>query len=115
MSQKGFNIPSSNFTDVQSWSRTVVDSIISLRNGKTTNTDLVTLGANTTSTTVSLPPGRLGSDSFIGWDPQTSSGAAALHSGTFRVKTRDVENKQIILKHPSTADTDKILRYLIQG
>lgn len=115
MSQKGFNIPTTNFTDVQSWAKTVVDSLIDLRNGKTTNTGDLTLVANTASTVVSLPPGRLGTDSYIGLQPKTSNAAQEYGSGNIFESSRDVENRTFTLSHTSNGQTDRIFKYIIVG
>ena len=112
---KGFNIPATTFTDVQAWGKNVVDSLINIRNGKLTIADTLTLAASTLSSTFTLASGRLGNDSVILFEPLTDNAAAALYSGSMRVKTKNVTSRTITIKHPSNANTDKSFRYIIIG
>jgi hypothetical protein len=72
----------------------------SLQNGKTNNTGSFELGTSTVSTTVTLSPEKIGTDTLVMFTPLSANAAGAL-SGMF-VSSRDVENSTFTVTHASS-------------
>lgn len=81
--------------------------------GKTNNTDDLTLSTGSTTTTVTLAQGRLGVDTVILFMPTTANAAAA--SSAMYVSSRNVENGTFTVTHASSLQTDRAFRYVLIG
>jgi hypothetical protein len=73
----------------------------------------LTLTANVASTV--LTDSRLGTNSFIAFDPVTANAAAELAAGTMYVPTANRRDGNFTVTHANNAQTDRIFRYLIIG
>lgn len=99
------------------WCRRLALVVNRTLQGKTNNTDTVTLTANAASTVVSLAVGRLGNETVILFDPVTANAATDLYGGGMYVTTanRDVLNNRFTVTHPNNANVDKTFRYTLIG
>jgi alpha-glucuronidase len=95
------------------WLRRTSKVVNALLQGKTNNVGTVTLNANSTTTTVTLSEGRLGSDTYVGLTPTTSSAKTAMADGY--MITKDVAAQTFTITHNNTADTDKIFTFVLIG
>jgi hypothetical protein len=86
--------------------RRIVNRILS---GKTNSFGLVTLAANTTTTTLSDP--RIGTNSVICLQAKTSNAAAAIASTYFS----DPGAESVVINHANNAQTDRTFSYTIVG
>jgi hypothetical protein len=83
--------------------------------GKTNNTDSVTLTANSATTLVTLAEGRLGQDTVILFMPTTAHAATEFGAGTFYVSSRDVAFRTFTITHVNNAQNDRTFKYALIG
>ena len=88
--------------------RLIAEVLNRVLDGATNAVGSVTLDANTTTTTLSDL--RIGPSSTVHLTPETVN--AASESGTIFVVPGD---KQAVITHTNTADTDKTFRYSVHG
>lgn len=113
MSYEG--VQTTYYGDVREWIRRAATVINQALLGKINTVFTATLTQSSTTTTVTVPPGILTNDSFIGFMPTTANAATAYSSGGFYVSDIDAENSQFTITHPSTADADKTFTYVVLG
>jgi hypothetical protein len=99
--------------DPIAWLRRTKDVVNGLMQGKSNNVGTVTLTANTTTTTVTLAAGRLGTDTHISFTATTASAKTTDAAGISYSK--DVPNNQFTITHDNTADVDKTFSYALIG
>ena len=100
-------------TNLHPWALDVTNAVNGQLNGKTNNTGTFTLAANTVSSTVVLAVGRMGEETAILFTPTTASAATEFGAGSIFVSTQDVAGAKFVLTHASTADADKIFKYVL--
>jgi hypothetical protein len=83
--------------------------------GKTNNTDSVTLTANSATTTVTLAAGRLGAETVILFMPTTANAATEFGAGTMYVSSLNVANNQFVITHVNNAQNNRSFRYVLIG
>lgn len=108
-------VPPWSANNIADWARAVTVTTNGNLNGKTNNTGYCTLGASTVSTTVVLAEGRLGNDTVLLFQPTTASAATEAGAGSMFVSTHDVAGAKFVLTHASTAQADKIFKYILVG
>jgi LDH2 family malate/lactate/ureidoglycolate dehydrogenase len=102
----------SNHTNVL---RQLINVVKGIMQGKTNNTDSVTLTANTGTTTVSVADGRIGQTSFIAFMPTTANAATEFGAGTMYVSSRSVANNTFTITHTNGASADRTFYYVLIG
>lgn len=95
------------------WLRQMTRVVKGIMQGKTNNVGTVTLSAGTTTTTVTLAEGRLGSDTHISLTATTAS--AKTSAGAGMSVSKNVANKTFTITHDNTADVDKTFTYALIG
>jgi hypothetical protein len=93
--------------------RKMIRVISGAMQGKTNNVGTVTLTANSTTTTITLSAGRLGSDTHISFTATTANAATADGAGLY--VSKNVANNQFTITHNNTADVDKTFTYALIG
>jgi hypothetical protein len=105
-----YPIPPRNLPDdLPSWLRQVANAVISLFDGKSNNTGLVTLRASQTTTT--LDDQRITAQSFIEFMPLTANARAA--KANLYVSAQGKQTAT--LTHASNAAVDQDFRYVVVG
>lgn len=99
--------------DLKQWVGEIARLSNRLLQGKTNNTDTLTLTANAASTTITLAAGRLGNDTVILLQPTTANAAGAL--ATTYESARNVLTGTFTLTHTNNAQADKSFRYALVG
>lgn len=98
--------------------RKILSVLSGIMQGKTNNTGSFTLTANDTTTTVTLPVGKLGPNTVILWQPTTANAATAmanLYVSARTISTKGAVNNTFTLTHSNTADSDKTFNYILVG
>lgn len=101
--------------DLENWTERVRITSNGMLNGRTNNTDTITLTANQATTTVTLASGRLGNDTVVLFSPTTANAATEFGAGSLYVSSRDVSNSQFTITHANNAQADRIFRIVLVG
>lgn len=113
MATQGFEDAPAYYDDHPNLLRRLIRVIKGLTQGKSNNTGLLTLTANSATTTVTFADGRLGQNTVITLTATTSNAAAAV--GALYVSSRTVASNTLTLTHANTASTDRIFGYVLTG
>ena len=95
--------------------RKLLRVVAGIMQGKTNNTGSVTLTANAGSTTVTLPPNKLGQDTVILFMPTTANAATEFGAGTIYVSARNVANNTFTITHVNNAQNDRTFNFALIG
>lgn len=95
--------------------RRLINVVQGVMQGKTNNTDTVTLTANTGTTVVSVAEGRLGQSTFIAFMPTTATAATEFGAGTMYVSARSISGNTFTITHTNGASVDRIFYYVLIG
>jgi len=102
-------------SDLTNWTYSVQVVTDGMMNGKTNNTDSVTLTASVATTVVTLAEGRLGEDTVILFTPTTANAAAEVGAGGLYVSSRAVLSNQFTITHANNAQADRTFNYVLVG
>lgn len=102
-------------TNQLNWLRKLSRVVAGIMQGKTNNTGSVTLAANASTTTVTLPPNKLGSETLVLFMPTTANAATEFGAGTLYVSARNVANNTFTITHVNNAQTDRTFNYAFVG
>lgn len=107
-------------TNLTNWITSVDRVVTRINNGKTNNTNEITLTENSATTTVTLPHGVLGQDTVIVFMPTTANAATEFGAGSMYVSARSISNRYdtnstFTITHANNAQTDRTFRYIMVG
>jgi hypothetical protein len=105
----------SYMNDPLEWCRRISRICNSLLLGRSNNVHLVTLTANSATTTVTTPKQTLSEEAFISFMPTTANAATEFGAGIMYVSARDVLNDQFTITHANNAQNDRTFRYVLIG
>lgn len=108
-------VPPFDGTNINNWAISARLTINNLLNGKSNNTDSVTLHTSTSTTTVVLAKGRIGPNSVILFMPRTANAAVEISTGTMYVSTIDSLNNQFMITNAVNTKNDRTFSYIIVG
>jgi len=108
-------LPEAYSPDTRDFDRKIVRVVNGMMSGKTNNTGEVTLGASTSTSTVTLSAGRLGEDTQVLFTATTANAATELAAGSMFVSSRDVSNNQFSITHANNGQTDRIFKFILVG
>jgi hypothetical protein len=111
---KGYIEAPEYLPDTAEWGRRIAKRLREVSQGKTNNTDEVTLTLNSATTVVTLAPGRLGEDTLILFMPTNNNAALEYGAGVLHVSARDVLNNQFTITHQNNANT-RTFKYALIG
>lgn len=83
--------------------------------GKINTTSTFTLTAAAATTTVTLPQGVIGLNTYPFFTAKTANAAAEIGAGTMYVGTVSVTNHNFIITHANNAQTDRTFYYVLLG
>lgn len=83
--------------------------------GKTNNTGTLTLTANAGSTTLTLAPGIVGTDTQLFLFPKTANASAEIGAGTLYVSASSVTSNTFTITHANNAQNDRTYAYMFVG
>jgi hypothetical protein len=95
--------------------RSLIRVIRNMMQGKTNNTDTVTLTANSTTTTVTLADGRLSNDTVIVFMPTTANAATEFGAGSMYISAKNIGSNTFTITHVNNAQTDRTFSYALIG
>jgi uroporphyrinogen-III synthase len=95
--------------------RSIIRIIRNMMQGKTNNTDTVTLTANSATTTVTLAAGRLSNDTVIVFMPTTANAATEFGAGSLYVSAKNVDSNTFTITHANNAQNDRTFSYALIG
>lgn len=102
-------------TDNVEWDRDQSRVLNGVMLGKTNNTGTVTLTANAGSTTLTLAPGIVGTDTQLFLFPKTANAAAEIGAGTLYISGSSVTNNTFTITHANNAQIDRTYSYQFVG
>ncbi len=114
MTIQGFIEAPEFLPDSADWGRRIAKRLKEVSQGKTNNTDEVTLTLNSATTIVTLAPGRLGQDTVILFMPTNANAATEFGAGVIYVSARDVLNYNFTITHQNNANT-RTFKYILVG
>lgn len=109
----GQSYPRVKFRTFDELSRDYSRNIYKCFQGKTDNIGSVTLTANSTTTTLTEAPDRIGANTVILFMPTTANAAAAMTN--LYVSGRDVSANTFTLTHTNNAQIDRTFNYILVG
>lgn len=107
--------PENMQANVPEWCRRIARVLNDAMNGKTNNTDTITLTANAATSTVTLATGRIGENTIILFMPTTAHAATEFGAGSLYVSARDVLNNTFTITHANNAQTDRVFNFVLIG
>lgn len=108
-------VPPYNGININDWTIHARNTINGNLNGKTNNTDVVTLNTSTSSTTVVLATGRLGPDTVILFEPTTANAVVEISTATMWVSTKDPLNNKFIITNAVNNKNDRTFNFILVG
>lgn len=102
-------------TDNEEWDRDQSRVLNGAMIGKTNNTGTITLTANSATTTLTLAPGIVGTDTQLFLFPKTANAAAEVGAGTLYISGSSVTNNTFTITHANNAQTDRTYSYQFVG
>lgn len=108
-------VPPYNKSNLNDWLWHATNTLNGCLNGKTNNIGSVTLNTSTSSTTVVLAKGRLGSGTVILFEPTTASAAIEITTATMFVSTKDSLNDMFIITNAVNNQNDRTFNFILVG
>jgi hypothetical protein len=112
MSYKGVSTFNPNHSE---WLKDIARVLNAVQQGRTNNYGTVTLTANSGTTTVTLPEGKISIYSVINFEPTTAHAATEWGAGTMYRSATDPDSNTFTITHVNNAQTDRIFNYAIIG
>ena len=93
----------------------LINVVRGIMEGKTNNTNVVTLTASSATTTITLPVGDLGPNTTILFMPLSANAATEFGAGTIYVSSINALTGVFVITHVNNAQTDRTFNYALIG